>query len=171
MPVWASYLYEQHAHNLPDGIRDQLVGLASNPSYLSYAQTAYSYLALASSYANLILSTIMDSISSKPDLATIALLLVIIFISLKILNMVVGTVLFWFRMARKVAFWGTLVALALWMYTRRPVGVAEDLGHWYGVWKGEYAHWSEQEKLARIMTEQGIPAGAGRAHPNRRRWY
>lgn len=171
MPVWASYLYEQHAHNLPDGIRDQLVGLASNPSYLSYAQTAYSYLALASSYANLILSTIMDSISSKPDLATIALLLVIIFISLKILNMVVGTVLFWFRMVRKVAFWGTLVALALWMYTRRPMGVAEDLGRWYGVWKGEYAHWSEQEQLARIMTEQGIPAGAGRAHPNRRRWY
>lgn len=162
LPDWASYLYEQHGHNLPDNIRDQLAPLASNPTYFSYARTAYSYFALASSYINPILSTAVSSITTKPDLATVALLLIIIFISLKILNMLVGQVLFWFRMARRVAFWGTLVGLAVWMYARGPYGVAEDVGHWYGVWKGEYAHWSEQDRLARTMREQGIPAGGGR---------
>ncbi|EME49028.1 hypothetical protein DOTSEDRAFT_96624, partial [Dothistroma septosporum NZE10] len=81
---------------------------------------------------------LVDQLSQKPDLATIALLLVILFISLKILNMLYQTAIFWFRMARKIAFWGSLVALALWMYTRGPDGVAADTQYWFETWQGEY---------------------------------
>ncbi|PPJ55393.1 hypothetical protein CBER1_02715 [Cercospora berteroae] len=165
---WANYLYEQHGHNLPEGLRQQIPVFAPNPTYWSYIRSFYSYFNQATSLFRPVLNAAIDSVSTKPDLATVALLLVIIFISLKILNMVVGTVLWWFRFIKGVVFYGGLMGLALWMYTRGPAGVAEDLGYWWGVWKGEYAHWSEQERVARIMREQGIPAGGGRGRAN---WY
>ncbi|KAM3418541.1 hypothetical protein BST61_g4519 [Cercospora zeina] len=140
---WATHFYEQHGHNLPEGLRQQIPVFVSNPTYWS--------------------------VSTKPDLATIALLLFIIFVSLKILNMVVGTVLWWFRLIKSMVFYGGLMGLALWMYTRGPVGVAEDVGDWWGVWKGNYAHWSEQERVAKVMREQGIPAGGGGR--GRANWY
>ncbi|KAI5369627.1 Putative nuclear pore assembly and biogenesis protein, APQ12 [Septoria linicola] len=161
---WASYLYEQHGHNIPDGLRDQIPKLASNPTYWSYIGTVYYYITLVSSYLRPIFNNLVRSITTKPDLATVALLLVILFISLKILGMIVGTVLYWFRLARSVAFYGSMIMLALWMYTRGPGGCAEDAGYWWGVWKGFYNHWSEQDSLARTMREQGIPSGGARWH-------
>ncbi|KAF2214936.1 hypothetical protein CERZMDRAFT_36615 [Cercospora zeae-maydis SCOH1-5] len=113
-----------------------------------------------------VLNAAIESVLTKPDLATLALLLIIVFVSLKILNMVVGTVLWWLRLIKSVVFYGGLMGLALWMYTRGPVGASEDVGYWWGVWRGEYAHWSEQGRMARVMREQGIPAGAGRGRAN-----
>ena len=92
--------------------------------------------------------------SSKPDLATLALLLIILFLSLKILNILVQTLLFWLRLAKRIAFWGGLLGLGVWMYTRGPEGVGEDLGYWWSVWNQDYQYWSERERVAR-MTRQG----------------
>ena len=54
--------------------------------------------------------------------------------------MLAQTVLFWFRLARKVIWWGGLLALGLWMYTRGPEGAMEDVGYWWNVWNKDYEY-------------------------------
>lgn len=101
----------------------------------------------------------MDSISQKPDLATIALLLVILFISLKLLNMLWQTILFWVNLARKVVFYGGLVGLGLWMYTRGAEGVQEDISYWVEVWTTERDYWRERERVARLGNQVRMGGG------------
>lgn len=144
LPDWAAYLLENHG-NIPH----------VPSSYLSYARYVFGYVSMAKSY----LVPLIDQVSRKPDLATVALLLVIIFVSLKILNMLYQTVMFWVRMVRKVAFWGGLAVIVLWLYTRGPNGVADDVQYWYDTWSAEYHRYQEQERIAQLMRrqQQGMP--------------
>ena len=119
--------------------------------YLPYAHQGYTYLSTMRSY----ILALIEQVSRKPDLATIALLLVILFISLKLLNMLWQTFIFWFNMARKLAFWGGLVALGLWMYTRGFEGVQEDVQYWIQVWGQERDHFRERERTARVANQGG----------------
>jgi hypothetical protein len=65
--------------------------------------------------------------------------------------MLVNTVMFWIRLASKIIFWGSLAIAGLWMWTRGPQGVMDDVGHWSGVWTEEYKHFTDRtnEKIAR----------------------
>lgn len=124
--------------------------LSEHGGVLPYMRQIYSTLSTVQSYALLL----VDKLSNKPDLTTIALLLVIVLVSLKILDMLYQTVLFWLRMVRKIVFWGTLIGLAVWMYTRGPDGVAEDLQYWFDTWNGEYQFWKHQERNAQVMRQK-----------------
>jgi hypothetical protein len=85
----------------------------------------------------------------KPDLTKIALTLVILYLSLKLLNMLVQSVLFWVRLAFRISFWGGLAVLAFWISQRGIDGAAEDLEYWYRVWKGELEYYKGQaEEMA-----------------------
>ena len=119
-------------------------------AYGPYARQFYSAVTIAKSYV----LSLVDQVSRKPDLATIALLLVIVFVSLKILNMLWETLMFWIRLARKIVVWGGLLAFALWMYNRGPEGVMEDVNYWWQVWNQDYDYWKERERVAR-MARQG----------------
>ena len=65
------------------------------------------------------------------------------------------TILFWVRMVRRLAFWGTTAALALWLYSRGPAGMMEDVQYWQGAWSHEYGYWKEREQIAR-NARQGV---------------
>lgn len=98
-----------------------------------------------SSYLRAYTTPILNAVTQKPDLATIALVLLILLLSLKLLNMLWTAVIFWVRLAYRIVFWGGLAAVALWMWTRGPDGVVEDLGYWAGAWNEEYKYWKERE--------------------------
>ena len=136
-------------------------------TYSPYARQAWSLLSTARSYAFLL----VDQVTRKPDLATIALLLVVIFVSLKILDILWQTVMFWLRMVRRVVFWGGLVVLAAWMWTRGPEGVVEDVGYWVGVWKEEKEHWVERERVARLAGQRQAQAAMGAGRRGNGRWW
>lgn len=119
--------------------------LSSNNPFRPYILPFLSYTSIIKAYT----APIITAVTQKPDLATIALLLLIIFLSLKILNMLLSTVMFWFRLATSIIFWGSLAIAGLWMWTRGPEGVLEDLGHWGGVWTEEYKQLTERAKMAR----------------------
>lgn len=119
--------------------------------YTPYVRLAYSYLHLAQAH----LLALLDQVSRKPDLATIALLLIILFVSLRLLNMLWQTLLFWVRLARALAFWGGLLALALWVHARGVAGVRQDVEYWWGVWGREYEYWRENESVARMARGRG----------------
>ncbi|KAK3720404.1 hypothetical protein LTR37_003816 [Vermiconidia calcicola] len=141
---------------LPDWIGQLAGNHEALRTYGPYARQAYSYISTIKSY----LLPLIDQVSRKPDLATIALLLVILFVSLKILNMLWQTVMFWVRTVRGILFYGGLVALGLWMYTRGPEGVAADVQYWWSVWNQEHVYWRERERAARMM-KQGLGSGGG----------
>lgn len=144
---WAAHLLGNH-----DNIR----------YYAPYAHQAYGYMSTLRSY----ILPLIDQVSRKPDLATIALLVVILFISLKLLNMLWQTFMFWINLARRAVFWGGLVMLGLWMYTRGPEGVQEDVQYWVEVWTSERDHWKEKDRAARMSSQV---RGKGRARSGG--WY
>lgn len=132
--------------------------LSSNNPFRPYILPFLSYTSIIKAYT----APLLNAVTQKPDLATLALLLVIIFLSLKILNMLVSTIMFWIRLASKVVFWGSLAILGLWMWTRGPEGVMEDVGHWSGIWAAEYKHFTDSanQNMAR-GNQQPYGGGAG----------
>lgn len=144
--------------------------LHTNNNDLSpYLRQALYYTTTLTTYLHAYLLPLITSLTQKPDLATIALLLVIFFISLKILNMLWQAVMFWVRLASRVVFWGGAVVIGFWLYTRGPEGVVEDCGYWVRAWGQEYQYWKEQEEGARMARGRqqpfagkgGVGAGAG----------
>ncbi|KAF2486908.1 hypothetical protein BDY17DRAFT_292329 [Neohortaea acidophila] len=137
----------------------QLLGNhAALQTYTPYLRQFYSIVTTAQSY----IYPLIDKITHKPDIATIALLLVILFISLKLLDLLWQTVLFWLRLARRVVFWGGLVMLGLWLYTRGPEGVWADVQYWVDVWGQEKEYWKDKDRIARMARQGGkMKGGAG----------
>lgn len=52
-------------------------------------------------------------------------------------------------------FWGALAAIAVWMYSRGPDGVWQDVEYWYSVWNQEHDYWKEKERAARLAQGRG----------------
>ncbi|KAK3617928.1 hypothetical protein LTR56_001995 [Elasticomyces elasticus] len=147
---WAAYFLD--ANNV-----------AALSAYSPYLYSFYNALNIAKSW----LLHLIDQVSRKPDLATIALLLIIVLVSLKILDMLWQTLLFWVRLVRRVVFWGGAAALGMWLYSRGPAGMMEDLQYWQSTWSGEYSHWKEKEQIAR-NARQGVNYGGQRQQG---RWF
>lgn len=138
---------------------------AAYTTYSPYLYSLYNALATLRSY----LLPLIDQVSRKPDLATIALLLIIVLVSLKILDMLWQTLLFWVRMVRRVVFWGGLALLGMWMWTRGAEGMVEDVMFWQRKWGEEYTYWKDREGLARAAREGGgYVGGRGQAQG---RWF
>lgn len=135
---------------MPDGLTDWAAYLLGNHATVwPYARPVFGAMSTAKSY----LLPLVDQVSQKPDLATIALLVLIIFVSLKVLNMLWQTFLFWVRMIWSIVFWGGLLAIGLWLYTRGPDGVAEDMQRGFDTWNAEYKHYKNQERVAKLMNQ------------------
>jgi hypothetical protein len=135
-------------------------------TYSPYLYRLYNGFSIIKSYV----LPLIDQVSRKPDLATIALLLIIVLVSLKILDMLWQTLLFWFRLARRILFWGGLAALALWMWNRGPDGMMEDITYWQGVWSSEYRQLKDREDIAKLA-RQGRNYAGGRQQPQQRGWF
>lgn len=73
--------------------------------------------------------------------------------------MLVNTVMFWIRLAARVAFWGGLAIVGFWMWSRGPEGVIEDLGFWSGRWTEEYRYFTERQETARMARGRQQPYG------------
>ena len=107
--------------------------------------TLHTYYAAMSSYFNKLLITIS---STSPSLGSIALLLIILFLSLKILGILYRAVMWWLTMAVRVAFIVGVAVLAGWVYTRGPDGAWDDLQYWAAYWMREYRKYERQAKFA-----------------------
>jgi hypothetical protein len=86
--------------------------------------------------------------SASPSLTTIALLLIILFLSLKILDMLYRTVVFWAKLAFKVAIMVVVVGVAAWVYVRGVDGVVDDARELVEFWGDEYRRYERMGKGA-----------------------
>jgi hypothetical protein len=132
--------------------------LSSSNPFRPYILPFLSYTSILKAYT----TPLLNALTQKPDLATLALLLLILFLSLKILNMLLSTVMFWLRLAFRVLFWGSLAIVGLWMWTRGPEGILEDLGYWGRAWTEEYKYFTErsEQRMAK-GTQQPYGSAAG----------
>ncbi|KAI9710983.1 MAG: hypothetical protein M1820_002420 [Bogoriella megaspora] len=133
---WASYIHY----------------LAASPlsPYYSYTRP----LTTLSTRLSATLSPLLTKLQTSPDLASIALLLLILFLSLRILNILYGVVRFWVRLVWNIVWWGSILGLGVWLYTRGVDGVVQDMGKWFGVWKEEVRGWEEKVRVAEAWNAQ-----------------
>ncbi|KAJ6006196.1 Nuclear pore assembly and biogenesis protein [Penicillium sp. IBT 35674x] len=84
------------------------------------------------------LSTFLTSTSTAvmPDLLSVFLLVVIFFISLKILDYARRLVMFWVMLAFRLVFWGSLIGLGFYVYQVGVESAGRDLGWLFGVAMG-----------------------------------
>lgn len=107
-----------------------------------------------------ILSPVLGQLSSSPDLATVVILVIILFISLKIMNMLYRTIMWWISLLTRLVLWSAVLGLGLWMWQRGITGVVDDAQHLGQEWNKNYDYWQKQELNARHAN--GMGAGGGR---------
>ncbi|KAF2401067.1 hypothetical protein EJ06DRAFT_555699 [Trichodelitschia bisporula] len=100
--------------------------------------TASTFLHTTLKMRSYFLSALDTLANTSPSLTTVALLLIILFLSLKLLDMLYRAVMFWVRLALRVLFWGTIIGVGLWLWTRGADGVGDDLSEVQRVWGVEY---------------------------------
>lgn len=126
----------------------------SNNPLLSYFNPYANQIGWVTSMIRSWLLPLIDQVTRKPDLATIALLLIIVLVSLKILDMLWQTVKFWLRLARRIVLFAGLAALALWLWSRGPDGVMDDIGYWVRMWNTEHQYWLDKERAAKMARQK-----------------
>jgi hypothetical protein len=96
--------------------------------------------------------------NTPPSLMSIALLLVILFVSLKLLDMAWRAMVFWLNLAAKIVFWASMVLLVTWIWTRGPDGFMDDVQDLVTFWLKEY-----HDMKMRVRVEKELR--------KRRHWY
>lgn len=102
------------------------------------------------------LTPFLTRLITQPDIASILLLLVALFISMKVLDMLYRAVLFWINLALRLAFWGGILALGMWVWTRGPEGFVEDVTDLGEYWMGEYQRYSGEVAGFKRQKEEQI---------------
>ncbi|KAL6706473.1 hypothetical protein ACN47E_005412 [Coniothyrium glycines] len=114
------------------------------------------------------LTPFLTRLVTQPDVASIMLVIVIFFVSMKILDMMYRAVIFWINLVFQLVLWGGMAVLGVWIYTRGVDGFVQDvtdLGH---RWVGEYEKYSEEVKMFKLQQEQQVRMKAGQKQ--RRGW-
>jgi hypothetical protein len=95
----------------------------------------------------LIMAVVDEVSNSSPSLTSLVLLLIILFLSLRILGMLWRALVFWVSLAFKAAVGLSIAFLAVWIFTRGPEGFVEDLQDLGSHWMQEYEKYSRHSGL------------------------
>ena len=105
---------------------------------------------------NKIINPLLTKLLHSPDVPSILLLLLVLFISYKVLDLAYRSIMFWIRMSIRLAFYGGLVLIALWMYQRGADGVGADLAYVGREWNKEYQGWKKRSEMAKMQQQMGF---------------
>ncbi|KAF1814394.1 hypothetical protein P152DRAFT_393654 [Eremomyces bilateralis CBS 781.70] len=97
---------------------------------------------------------LIEPVIAKPDLASIALLLVVVFLSLKILDMLRRTLVSWVLFFFRLAIYFTVAVAGVYVWNRGIDGTVDDIQHWSGRWHQEWQYWEDQAVAARAYDGQ-----------------
>lgn len=112
-------------------------------------------------------------LTETPSLATLVLLAVLIVLSLKVLDLLRRTVLYWIGVALRLAMWGGVALLGVYVYQRGVEKSLEDFGWVVGllVGLGEQGQQVGHAKAAgREREARRIPKGSPRGRTRGAGW-
>ena len=105
------------------------------------------------------LSTFLITSTAVPDIFTIFLLVLILYISLRVLDYARRVVMFWLMLGLRLVFWGSLLGYLLYGYQQGFANIGRDVGWLFGVVSGLF---QEFQKWAAAAATDGAPK-AGKA--------
>ncbi|KAF2202689.1 hypothetical protein GQ43DRAFT_430519 [Delitschia confertaspora ATCC 74209] len=114
---------------LPPSVSGPLTTIIT--SFLAVSRTASTHLFP-------LLTRLTTQLTTQPDLASVLLLLALLFLSFKVLDMAYRAVIFWVRLAVRLTFWGGLGVIGLWVWSRGMEGAIEDAQMMAQYWWGQF---------------------------------
>ncbi|KAJ5152074.1 Nuclear pore assembly and biogenesis protein APQ12 [Penicillium capsulatum] len=82
------------------------------------------------------LSAFLTNSTAMPDLLSIALLVIIFYISLRVLDYARRVIMFWVMLAFRLVFWGSVLGFAWYVYRVGIDTAGRDVGWLFGVISG-----------------------------------
>lgn len=82
------------------------------------------------------LSTFLTTSTAMPDLFSIVLLVIIFYISIRVLDYARRVIMFWVMLAFRLAFWGSVLGFAWYVYRVGIDTAGRDVGWLFGVISG-----------------------------------
>ncbi|KAJ5382920.1 Nuclear pore assembly and biogenesis protein APQ12 [Penicillium concentricum] len=141
-----------------DFLPENLQTVLQNPTFTYLQTTTQDHLTTRLSHLRAMvlqpyliepLSTFLSSYSSSmPDLLSIFLVAVILFVSLKIIDYAYRVVMFWVTLAFRVVFWGSIIGIGWYVYSVGIENAGRDLGWIWGVVYGFVGDFQEKSKIA-----------------------
>ncbi|PYI13853.1 hypothetical protein BO99DRAFT_407169 [Aspergillus violaceofuscus CBS 115571] len=107
-------------------------------------------------------SYLASSGGAMPDLLSVALLLVILFLSLKVLDYARRVVMFWVGLAWWLLWWASVIGVGVWLYTSGVERAARDVGWLVGLARGFLGRvFEDMERAGRQQQQQQQQRQAG----------
>ncbi|PLB43923.1 hypothetical protein P170DRAFT_514222 [Aspergillus steynii IBT 23096] len=118
----------------------QKIIASSATAHLEHARSTYLDPCidhLRASYLDpFIIQPLANLLTNMPDLLSVFVLLLALFISLKVLDYGRRLVMFWVTLALRLVYWGFIIGAGVYVYNAGLEKAAQDLGWFYGLVKG-----------------------------------
>ncbi|KAK7193919.1 hypothetical protein DPSP01_012739 [Paraphaeosphaeria sporulosa] len=99
---------------------------------------------------------LITQVITQPDIASVLMLLAILWFSLQIFGMLYRSVMFWVRLVWQLAQYSFLIVVSLWIWNRGVDGALRDAQELAGFWMGEYQKFSGEAKAWKVAEEAQI---------------
>ncbi|KAL4865213.1 hypothetical protein BDV12DRAFT_200335 [Aspergillus spectabilis] len=106
-----------------------------------------------------VIQPLAHMLASTPDLASVLVLVFILFVSFKVLDYTRRAVMFWVWLTIRLAWWVTIISLGLYMYQAGWARVARDVGFLFSFLVGALEQFGRS--LEEETTSGGDRAGQG----------
>jgi hypothetical protein len=113
--------------------------------YKSHLLTAQSFFSQITSF---FLSILDPQSNASPSWSTLLLLCVVLYLSLKVVDMLWRAIWFWTSFILKIILWLSIALAGLYVWTRGIEGSYEDLEYYVEYWMNEYGTWQKQAQIA-----------------------
>jgi hypothetical protein len=120
--------------------------------YKSYLSTTQAFLTQITSF---VLSILDPQSTVSPSWSTLLLLCVVLYLSLKVLDIIWRAVWFWISFFAKIVFWAGIAGAGLYVWNRGVEGSYGDLEYYARYWMEEYGMWQRQAQLANAFRNGG----------------
>ncbi|KAL8929816.1 MAG: hypothetical protein Q9208_000960 [Pyrenodesmia sp. 3 TL-2023] len=113
------------------------------------------------------------ALTEQPSLTSLALLAILLVVSLKVLDMLRRTVIYWISMAIRLAMYATMAVIGMWIYQRGLEQSLEDLGWIVGLLAGlgeQGERVGHARAAGRASQARKIPKGSSKGGTRRARW-
>jgi len=133
---------------------------------LNYITQFKSHFSVTRSFFNQITSFFLSLLdpqsNASPSWSTIFLLCVVLYLSLKVVDMLWRAIWFWISFILKIVFWLSIALVGLYTWNRGIEGTYEDLMYYVDYWMNEYGMWQRQAQLANSFRTGGGGRAANR---------